>query len=199
MTKRSGSDRGSSGKIFLYVMVILLAISGYGVAVAIYGVTLISPVWPILVGLAGGVLTGTLFWKYWIHVSGTSSFYINFLINIVATAGIWAALLLGINMWGARSESGHDEKVVVERRFAETHHRSKRVGRRYVAQGEPYKVYYVEIAMPDDRRKKLSVGYSEYSRICTGDSVTVSVNRGLLGFPLVRDCNSGKSRKNGIH
>lgn len=197
MTKIKASGKPGSGKIIRCVIIILLAIAGYGAAVGIYSLTVISPLVPVMVGLAGGAFTGTLFWKYWIPITSSSRFYINFIVNIFVSAGILSALFLGINMWGANRNDLREEKVVVERRFSETHHRSKRVGRRYVTQGEPYKMYYIEIGMPEGKKKKLAVGYSDFRRIRTGDSIMISVNKGLLGFPVVRNCK--KSRKPDNH
>lgn len=86
----------------------------------------------------------------------------------------------------AKEGSLHKEKVVVERVYSETHYRSKRISRNRHVRGEPYKLYYIDVAFQSGHSKKLSVDLHQYRRIDRGDTLTLDVEKGLWGIAVIR-------------
>ncbi len=92
-------------------------------------------------------------------------------------------------------------KAIIERKYQQTRHRSRRSGRRSYEQGEPYQVYFVDIRLltPTDttrqyatqsgktqeKRQKIELTRKPYSRIHKGDTATVSISKGILRLPVI--------------
>ena len=70
--------------------------------------------------------------------------------------------------------------------FSKTRHRTRRVGRNRMAPGEPYKVYYLDLRLPDGRLKEMSATLGQYNRRHKGDTVALPVERGLFGVPVIK-------------
>lgn len=102
---------------------------------------------------------------------------------VVSVFFFWAGMAL--NYYCADSGSTHEEQAVVERKFKEERHRSRRVGRRYVNSGETYYVYYMELRLPDGRAKNVRVSQPRYRNIRVGSTRSISVSDGLLGLTVM--------------
>ena len=80
----------------------------------------------------------------------------------------------------------HKEPVVVERRYSEVRHRTKRISRRTYGRGEPYKVYYIDVRFPSTGKlKAISLQQRLYNRVRTGDTLSLDTEMGFLGFPVI--------------
>lgn len=166
----------------LLILVVIFAVGG---SMAIYGDTFINPWLPLLLALATGLSTSLVMWKGWRGITDSDSRTFNSICHVATvTSVLTAAFYLGNYAW-ADTSTLHEEKAVVVSRYSETRHKSKRVGRRTVA-GEPYKVYFVEVELADGRRKSLSASYARFRRIHTGDTLSLQVEEGALGFPVIK-------------
>ncbi len=180
------SNTPGAGKIILMILLVLVAMAAYGCAIALYGMTLVDWRVPVIAGAGGAAITGVVLGNKWNFLTRSHSYPLNFCVHFFFTAGICIALLLGLNFWGASDSGGHKEMAVIVRKYSETRHRSKRVGRRYVAQGEPYKAYYAEIAFADGRHKTMGVSVSRYRGMHQGDSIPVTIKKGVFGWPVIK-------------
>ena len=182
MTKSSTSRFPTT---FLLVMLILVTIIAYGVFIALANLTMVS---------TARVLTCTVIASGFIAVAwrggfgkllGISNELVNRLIVLVVFTGIITAGFYSVNFWMSRESTSHKEQAVVVKKYRKTRHRSRRVGRRYV-QGEPYNVYYIDLRYSSGEVKPRQVKIEKYNRIKTGDTITVGVEMGAFGFPIIK-------------
>lgn len=111
---------------------------------------------------------------------------LKYLLHSVFASSVCLVVCMALNYHIPRKGELHDETAVVERRYTKTRHRTKRVGRRVTAQGEPYKVYYIVLQFNDGKTKDMEVAYSIYRRYTKGDSVPLTLDRGILNIPVIR-------------
>lgn len=104
----------------------------------------------------------------------------------VFASSAWFLLSLALNYHIPRKGELHDEIATVEQRYTKTRHRTKRVGRRVTAQGEPYKVYYIVLRLSDGKTKDMEVTHSTYRHFSKGDTLTVTLDRGILNIPVIK-------------
>ena len=179
------SKRAGVGRAFNYVALTFAAIAGYGFAMGVYSFTLVSPWVPVGVGVCGGLLTAISISRLCRSSGGRSARILNFIISAVIGGGVLSALFLGLNWAGAKPVDSCSEATVTCK-YTRERQRTKRVGRRYVATGDKYMVFCVDIAIPDHEAKPLEVPYHTYSRLHKGSKVRAKIEHGLFGLTLVR-------------
>ena len=168
----------------LTITVVLAVIVFYGLTFALWGMTLGNLMVIVVGSLFLAALSGLPIYNKWSAITGTHWLPINIVCHLVAATGFFMSLLLGINYWGRHSDCTKAERVAVVRVYSEEHYRSRRVGRRYV-KGEPYKMYYIDVALPGGYEKPLAVKPEKFRSYHNGDSVTVKLTPGALGMTIV--------------
>lgn len=106
------------------------------------------------------------------------------------------ALLLSLNYFGADSSTIHREEVTVVSKETHKRHHSRRVGRRRYTTGEPYYVYDLNLRFSDGRTKSIRVDAARYNRTRTGATLTLPMERGLLGWPVITRSLEAKDTEN---
>lgn len=181
-TKRNSADIKRS---ILIVLVLFLAIALWGMVIAFHGMT-IDNLWITLgASTAIGLFSGFLFWQRWQRFTRISHFIPNYAISVIFMTAIIADLFYGLNFAFADKEST-TESATIERLYSETHHHTKRVSRRTVVQGEPYKMYYVEVRFRTGKKKTMTMPLRQWSKMHRGDTLQIKISKGLLGMPVIR-------------
>lgn len=170
-------------------MLFLLLISGV-IGYIIYEDTLSE--WWIPVGVALMIAIATFpFYMRWAWLTAGDNKIVNFLCHLVCVGVMSYALFLVGNYWLADPASMQEEEVVVQRKYQETHKKTRRVGkRRYVPDGVR-KEYYLEVAFTNGTMKTLHVPLSTYNKTRQGTTKTLTLQKGFFGFPVIT--------KNDIH
>ena len=82
--------------------------------------------------------------------------------------------------------------------YSETRHRTKRIARNRYTKGEPYKVYFMDVCLPDGQKHKRSISLKRYNQYTYSshrhrerpDSVDLFLTKGALGMTIIeRDPN----------
>lgn len=187
-------SKHKTGKIIRYTLIrytliallVLLTIASYGASMGFYGMTVINPWIPGVAAVIIALLSGSRMWKAWQFVSGSDNMWFNFFIHTVVATGFVMGAFYACNYLFADGASLHKETAVVERRYKEVRHRSKRIGRRVYGRGEPYNVYFIEVRLlSTGALKSLSADRAQYSRIHAGDTLRLDTETGLFGFPVI--------------
>lgn len=183
-----------------YFVGILLLIVLLGAAGAVFSFgTHTEFSFPILFGGSILVACATAYplRRFWGWLTGTPASWVNIPLHVVAATLLLAGGLFAVNYLTADFDNPIPVEGEIVRRYTKTRHKSHRVGRRYSSTGAPYKVYYVEIHLQefpaDDSpgntpfagktiEENIPVGL--YTRLRTGDTVTIPTSRGLLGLPV---------------
>ena len=165
----------------------LLVMSGW--AMLLYSGAVID--WWIVpaVAFAVGLATGLHLWRMWRYLTGSQSMAFNYVCHAVFTAALLSFIFFLLNDTFSDRDTAHTERGVVTAHFKEERHRTRRVGRRYVATGEKYYVYSLRVNLADTDPKIISVNYDRYRNVRDGDSVSVPVRTGLFGIKIL-DVNS---------
>lgn len=180
----AGKGKSRRGTIVLIAVIFLIIVFGGGTT-AFLQLSLVHPV-RILLPVAGiGFVIAFLLRKAEVRVSGNDSLTLNVLFAGLLLSSLLSFGFLGINYWLAGKDL-HKETITVERLYSKTFHRSRRVGRRYTTNGEPYKVYYMEAAFSDGRTKEIRLGQRGYGKRKKGDRLELEIEKGFFGIPVIK-------------
>lgn len=173
--------------IILLIIVMMLCL---GCAVGIQGNTIIDWWIPTAIAYGAAAMTAVAGWRLWTWLSGSQNIPLNIGIHTFIGGTILLAAFYAINFWVKTDNPITPQNAEIVRAYSEEHHRTRRVGRRYVSQGEKYFTYHIDIKFPDGRQKKLSVAAGNLRSYHRGDSIEIDVQRGALGVPVIRNRHS---------
>jgi len=176
---------GENIRAVFYILIGITVIVLIGGIMYYYGRTSVEWALPLAVGLFLSALTlkpMLSFWK-WLLESGP---YFAGIVHLAAMAIVFAFLFLGINFWMADDTTLHEERVELIDRGREKRYHSRRVGRHRYVKGNAYYVYHMTVRLPDGREKRLDVPLSYYNTLARKDSVTLILESGGLGMPVIR-------------
>lgn len=185
---------GTSGwRMFGVVAVSMVVIIFYGIAIALFGMTLIGPVWIIGASIIFAAVTAFVFWRKWRMITGTHGAFINVICHLVATAGLFMAFILGVNYFGRDTSESVNVRAEIVKVYSETRHRTKRIARNRYTRGEPYQVYFMDVRLPDGRERKRSISLRRYNLFAWSsyrhrerpDSVDLLLTKGALGMAVI--------------
>lgn len=158
-----------------------------GGAMFLYGRTMVTWWIPVALAAAVALATGLLMWRMWRWFTTAQGFALNYAVHAIAFTCLLTFAGLGLNYWGADPAAVHEEKAEVVRKYTRERSRTRRVGRRYVATGEKYHVYYIVVEFPDGRTKDMEIPFDRYRRLRTGSRITYHMAPGLLDLPVIKD------------
>lgn len=165
---------------------VALCISMLGLSMVIYRDT-VMPWWvPVTTGLAVALLSGIPLHDKWSRLTASSSRWFNYMCHVAVMTSVWIFAVLGCNYLFADNSTAHTERAVVVDKTRETHYKSRRMSRRVYTQGAPYYVYVLTVQFADGRTKDMTVKHKKYSRTHVGDSLTVHMQQGFLGYPVMK-------------
>lgn len=164
---------------------ILTGIVLLGLVAAFHGIT-IGNVWILAGGsLAIGLFSSVTLCRAWAVITGSRKFWVNYTVSVVMDVLVLMNIFYGLNYLFSEKESRR-EPAVIERLYSEIRHKSRRVGRNRYVQGEPYKVYCVDVRFPSGKKKEITMQYARWRRLHKGDTLRFNVSKGGLGMPVIR-------------
>ena len=173
-------------RYFLIGILIMAVMTFIGGSMAIYSDTLVNPWFPIVGAGAAAVACAPFCMRWWKFVTQCHQAWFNGLCHVMFTGSLLLFAFYFCNSYFASHDTAHMERVAIERRFRETHYKTKRISRRTYGRGEPYQQYYIEVRFEDGRTKKLSVKFDTYRRLKSQDTIQLKMERGLWGLPVIR-------------
>lgn len=184
---RSGKGQRNIAKSAAWIIFFAAAAALAVGIILIYRDTLISPGLLFLIS----VLSAVILWfpmrgMYKVILSNLNR-YLQFMIHTFFALLICCFLLLWINSRFADESTLRIERAEVVAHYREKHYRSQRVSRHSYRRGEPYYVYVVALRFPSGSEKNFRLSLSQYNRLRTGLSISVSVREGFFGFPVVKN------------
>lgn len=188
--------KGSNKGLIQHIALGLTAIALGFTAVIIYANTLVEWWIPLsITAVAAAALWMPLkgVWRKWLQTeSGWTPPVTHFAAFILGGC----ALLLALNYFGADDSTIHREEATVVSKTSHKRHHSRRVGRRRYTTGEPYYVYDLNLRFSDGRTKSIRVEAAQYNRTRTGATLTLQMERGLLGWPVITRSLEAKDTEN---
>lgn len=168
----------------LRIMMLFLFIISLALGYVIYEDTL--AVWWIPVGVALLIALATLpFYRKWSWLITTEGKVMNVLCHIGCVGAISYALFLSGNYWLAGTASIYEETVMVQKKYIETHKKTRRVGKhRYVSNGVR-KEYYLQVAFENGNVETLHVSSAVYNKTRQGKEKVLTLQKGFFGLPVI--------------
>ncbi|MDE7411690.1 MAG: hypothetical protein K2M94_06595 [Paramuribaculum sp.] len=164
----------------------IITIFAYGMVLVLQDDTLITPWIPVMLSLAIAVVTADRCLHAWSRLTGYTNRWINTACHVIAVTGAIAAIFYSLNYFLSDKSSTQMQPVVVESRYTETHHHTRRVGRGHYVQGSPYKVHYVNVRFENGKEKAVLLPLKEYKYTHIGDTLMFELQRGFLGIPVIK-------------
>lgn len=158
----------------------------YGIVMTLQADTLISPWIPLIFAAAVGAVSTDLTWRWWSRISGIANRWICSGCHLIVTTGILAAAFYSANYFLAEDDCSRRVPAVVENRYTETHHHTRRIGRNRYVQGSPYKVHYVRVRFDNGHNKAMLLPLKEFKATHIGDTISFQLSRGLFGIPVLK-------------
>lgn len=172
-------------RYLLIALLFLIVIFGNGISIAIYSDTLINP-W--IVPVVATAVAGASAWPFrrkWRFITGMGDI-VNSLVHTAVVATLLTFGFYFTNYHFADFKASVHEEAIISARFTETRYKSRRVRRNVYSHGEPYKVYFIELTLPDGRTKNHSVTQSRYRNVRKGQVYHIDVAKGLWGVPVIK-------------
>ncbi len=119
------------------------------------------------------------------EVYAPKSMLLNALIAVAVGGGIISAVLIGLNFIDLPGTEPVYYRCKVEKSYRTEHHRSRRVGRRYVSTGETYYRYHADISLPDGKQVTVPITAGRYRTARANDSITIAVHKGMMGVDYI--------------
>lgn len=187
----SQTDKKLSHPLFWRVFLILGFVCLAGLVLALYGRTIMEPYALIIICALLGAIITYLFERKKSDEGLTGWRIVKALFTYLFVSLFFAATFLSINILFPKKESRTEISAVVRKVYSETRHRSRRVGRRYVANGEEYKVYYMDVEFPGGYVKPRQIDFRCFRGTHPGDTLIINLETGFFGVPFVA---SGKDK-----
>lgn len=164
----------------------VLAVSSYVGAATLLKFIFVK--WWIPASIALGITTvsGLTLWRLWKWLTDRQTFLPNYLCHIAILTGILMAGMLAVNYFVPSDKPFRHEKALVTKVYREKHYRTKRVSRRVYSQGAPYYVYRADLQLHNGNTSTINLNLKRYNSLNKGDSVGITVGRGILGWEELR-------------
>ena len=181
-------NKSDTWRIIGMITVALTVIMLYGLSMALLSMTIVD-LWKIAaISMGIAFATGISMFSKWHRLTHCRYKAINFLCHVVATTAISTAIILSANYFLRDEELTRTETAPVERIYTETRYHRKRISRKVYTRGEPYKVYFMEVRLPDGTSKNLQISLQSYNRLKAQKTRTtiLKMTPGALGMTIVR-------------
>jgi len=172
-------------KNIVTALIVTLAVSGIGTCLALRTLTLVDT-WIVaaIAVCAAFPLTAALTRNS--NLFNFSKKSLRLAIWQIIVTSLLCGAFYGVNYAGADEDHTTTADATVERRYYKERQRTRRVGRgRYVATGEKYKLHYADIRIADGHLETIQLTQSQTNSIRNGQTLEVSIAKGLLGVPVV--------------
>lgn len=180
--------KSDTWRIIGIITVALTVVMLYGLAMALFSMTMVGLGKIASISIVIAFATGIPMSSKWHRLTLCRYKAINFLCHVVAATAMSAAIILSTNYFLRNEELTRSETAPVERIYNETRYHRKRISRKVYTRGEPYKVYFMEVRLPDDTLKNLQISLQSYNRLKAQKTRTtiLKMTPGALGMTIVR-------------
>lgn len=167
-------------KSIIGVILLLVSISCIVFSLLAFSHTLSSLTIIVVVSIIIGIASYLPLKRMWDWLLNWRNRAVSILLNIILTVPLSFCLLLLLN--SSKIKEKISEKGVVTRLYTKTRHQTKRVGRNHYVQGQPYKVYFMDVEFEDKNSKSIEINHGKYKKVSKGDTLGFVINKGLLGI-----------------
>lgn len=169
-----------------------------GAGMVIYGHTLVAWWQPVAAAALTALLTLPAGAARWHIVTGTTGRAANALFHLCAVGAVAYFALLAGNYATADKASAVEKKAMVTRKYRKQHTRYRRTGRHRARPDGTYDTFHLTVTFEGGgREKELTVTRQEYNRVRTGAARTFIVQKGGLGFAVIKQAKTTGTKAGG--
>ncbi len=176
--------------IIILILLATVTIILLGLAAVLQNSTLIEWWIPVAAGLVLALPAGMLLRRLMRRLTRMDSTIVNVLVGTALSYAVVTGSFYALNFYRSDATSTHDYSAPVLNKYSEEHYRTRRVSRNRVTRGETYRVYYVVVELPGGRTKAIDVTLAVYNRARTGGQLTLSVEKGFFGIPVIKNLSA---------
>ncbi|MDE6305219.1 MAG: hypothetical protein K2L90_01370 [Muribaculaceae bacterium] len=155
----------------------------------VYDRTVVPVMTPVAVAMGAALLTVPLSVRLWRRLVGSDNRWYNLICHIVIVGSVVYTGLLSANFYLADPSSTHTEDVTIESKSKKEHDKYQRIRRHsYRKIGVRY-TYHIDVRFQSGFRKTIQVQRGAYRHYKPGNTYPFTLQRGLFGFPIVKDMN----------
>lgn len=171
------------------ILLCIIAIAGLFLYVGAYviNVRTLTPMW-IMPAIAASIALATMpmLARRWQWLTGSDRPIYNALCHIYVAGALAYFAIAGGNYFFADSSTAVTEQATVTGRHTETRDTYRRIGRaRHIKSGTTT-TYYITLLHSDGTERDMQVTRQEYNHTRTGQQRTLTLQRGLLGFTVIK-------------
>lgn len=113
--------------------------------------------------------------------------YLNYLAGFILSFALLVGGFYSLNYYMSAPSSHHEVSACILNKYTEERHEVKRVSRNRTVRGKPYKIYFIEVGLPEQKVKKIEVSAAAYKRYRKGQSMEFEMETGLFGVPVIKN------------
>lgn len=175
-------------KTRIFILIILGVITLFSdVCIFIYKeLTFLNVALVVLPSLLFAVSFALLSQPLWRYLTANKNRIFNVGIATFFFTSLFAAAFYVLNYSCSDNQTRVSESVAVVEKYSKTRYHSKRVSRNRYTRGEAYKVYFFKIEFANGTVKEYETVVNKYRNTDAGDSIRVSVEKGLFGPKVIK-------------
>ena len=167
-------------RVLVAIFIFVLTIIGY----VFHEKTLANWWIPVGVALLIVAITFSLYNK-WQWLTAVDKKVVNMICHLIGVGCISYTLFLGGNYLLADSASSHQEEVMVQNKYIETHQKRRRVGKHSYRSDGVRKEYYLQVIFDNGEVKDLHVSLPTYNRAQNNTPKVLTLKMGFFGLPVI--------------
>lgn len=140
----------------------------------------------VLPSLLFAVSFAILSQPFWRFLTAKENRGLNIGIATFFFTSLFAASFYVLNYACSDKQTRVSEQVAVVEKYSKTRYHSKRVSRNRYTRGEAYNVYFFKIEFANGTVKEYETVVNKYRNTDVGDSIQVSVEKGLFGPEVIK-------------
>lgn len=182
-----------AGRVLVAAVVLVSCVFGY----VYYERTLVVWWYPVAVSVAVALLTFPLLSRHWRWMTDSVG-PLRWLCHLYIVGGLCYFLLLTVNYAGADASSTYEEEIEVLEKKRTVRKPVRNTSRRFRTTGRTVCRYYLHVRFSDGTCKKVPVTLAVYNRSGKGSRRTFFLQKGLLGFRVIKSMETTSMRKKGV-
>jgi len=152
----------------------------------LYQQTIVTWWYPVAAAAVVAAATAPVMYGRWRIMTTSDNAALNILCHLYVIGSVaYFAFLCG-NYVFADTATGHKEEVTVVEKYKKTHRKYRTVGRRRRVQNGTYDNFFLRVEFSGGTDKELSVTRSVYNKTRNGSVMTLYMQKGLFGFPVMK-------------
>lgn len=186
--KIKNSNKKGIWHTVVLVILAFVVISALGMGVAIQSNTLAPRLLPTCALALAACLFGIALKKVMRAITESDKWWLNYAAGAILGFSLLFGAFYGLNFFLSDAGSAQPFATSVTRKYTEERRETQRNSRRHYTT-RTRTAFCLEVTLPNGRVRKYDVSPGQYAKTKVGHPVTLTVETGFFGIPVVKDFN----------